>query len=58
MADKLMYVRNDNTLNIWNQPINIKSTQSIRKRYYKTLGIIVINSPLSLPSWLCEYYDK
>ena len=46
-----------------NEPTNQTSTkvlnvfsQRIRKRYRKTLGIIVINSPMSLPSLVDMYF--
>ncbi len=72
MADKLMLIPNDEndsfcriklvvkTLELTNQnsPKSPKFLcQRIRKRYYKTLGTIVINSPLSslsLITYVCK----
>ena len=64
MADKLMYIFNDNTQNYpfcrlqllvkrldtqLNEPTNQNSTD-VRKRYYITLETSIINSLMSAPS--------
>ena len=70
MADKLMYIHKDDAqnnpsveYNQWlkrldtqpNDPNNQKSNpQSLRKRYYKTLGTSALNSQMSPPSLLTK----
>ena len=47
-----------------NKPINQKKqsqkllSKRLKKRYYKTLGSSVINSPMSPSSMVCHYFPK
>ena len=75
MADKFMYIHNDDTQNYpfcrlkfvvetfestnknWLKSPKLLSKR-IRKLYYKTLGTIVINSPMSPPSFLFMIWNS